>query len=359
MTTRSNEKGRTDAKKGIRNENPFRIFENEKFGKIEVLFKDEQFYFPAIECAEILGYKNPNDAIIRHCKEQWIVFHEVMVNAGFGPRLTQKKFISEGNLYRLIVKSKLPNATEFEEWIFDTVIPSIRKHGYYSNIPQINEKDFAMLSIIKAVSEEERSIAFSKYQERFVIPMEKELEAARPKVETYNEFLDAEGTANTTTIAKSFGLPSGRALNEIMHFEGFIVKIGSGWGPAKKYVDARIMKPIEFNYNNHKVYVKALETNDDENKKLISNSNETLPVPANKTAKKAETTELAVIEDENNSSGHQGKGLTFRWTLTGIETIKEVLLSKNYIVKNGNIYSANNETLKEFKKKYKEWKEKK
>ena len=42
--------------------------------------------------------------------------------------------------------------------------------------------------------------------------MEKELEAARPKVQTYNEFLDAEGTANTTTIAKSFGLPSGRAL---------------------------------------------------------------------------------------------------------------------------------------------------
>ena len=92
------------------------------------------------------------------------------------------------------------------------MIPAIKRHGYYSNVPQINEKDIAMLSIIKAVSEEERSIAFSKYQERFVIPMEKELEAARLKVETYNEFLDAEGTANTTTIAKSFGLPSGRAL---------------------------------------------------------------------------------------------------------------------------------------------------
>jgi len=51
--------------------------------------------------------------------------------------------------------------------------------------------------------------------EKFVIPMEKELEAARPKIQTYNEFLDAEGTANTTTIEKSFGLPSGRLLNEI------------------------------------------------------------------------------------------------------------------------------------------------
>ena len=233
-----------------------------------------------------------------------------------------------------------------------------------------------MLSIIKSVSEEERSIAFSKYQEKFVIPMEKELEIARPKVQTYNEFLEADGTANTTTIAKSFGLPSGRSLNEIMHFEGFIVKIGSGWGPSKKYVDAGIMKPIEFSYNNQKSQPKSEfsetinlpplnellgrdEISNNKNKNVLENS-EVLLAQENKTAEIIETTELAVIEDENKiSNSHQGKGLTFRWTLTGIEAIKEVLLSKNYIVKNGNIYSANYKTLKEFKKKYKGWKEKK
>ena len=216
-----------------------------------------------------------------------------------------------------------------------------------------------MLSIIKSVSEEERSIAFSKYQERFVIPMEKELEIARSKVQTYNEFLEADGTANTTTIAKSFGLPSGRALNEIMHVEGFIVRIGGGWGPSKKYVDAGIMKSVEFSYNNHKNSVKAEEANYKENKKIILKTDENLPIPANEMIKKVETTELTIIEDENKANNHQGKGLTFRWTLTGIEAIKEVLLSKNYVIKNGNIYSANDETLKEFKKKYKEWKEKK
>ena len=258
-------------------------------------------------------------------------------------------YVDEPNLYKAIMQSRKKEAEVFSDWIFYEVIPAIRKHGYYSNVPQINEKDVAMLSIIKAGSEEERSIAFSKYQERFVLPMQKELEMARPKVEAYNEFLDAEGTANTTMIAKSFGLPSGRLLNEIMHFESFIVKIGKGWGPSKRYVDAGIMKPVEFNYNNHKVSVKSVETNDDENKKSISNRNETLPVPANETVKKAETTELTVIEKENKAN-HQGKGLTFRWTLTGIETIKEILLSENYIVKNGNVYSGNNETLKEFKK---------
>ena len=213
-----------------------------------------------------------------------------------------------------------------------------------------------MLKVMKSKSEEELLSNMAIYNMEVVIPLQKELEVARPKVQTYNEFLDAEGTANTTTIAKSFRLSSGRALNEIMHFEGFIVKIGSGWGPAKKYVEAGIMKPIEFSYNNKKSQSKLAETSD---KNVLENS-EVLLIGENKTAEIIKTTELAVIEDGNKTSNiHQGKGLTFRWTLNGIEAIKEILLSRNYIIKNDNIYSANDETLKEFKKKYKEWKEKK
>ena len=237
------------------------------------------------------------------------------------------------------------------------MIPAIRRYGYYSNeVPKISKADELMLKVMKSKSEEELLSNMAIYNMEVVIPLQKELEVARPKVQTYNEFLDAEGTANTTTIAKSFRLPSGRALNEIMHFEGFIVKIGSGWGLAKKYVEAGIMKPIEFSYNNKKSQSKLAETSD---KNVLENS-EVLLIGENKTAEIIKTTELAVIEDGNKTSNiHQGKGLTFRWTLNGIEAIKEILLSRNYIIKNDNIYSANDETLKEFKKKYKEWKEKK
>lgn len=346
MTTRSNEKGRKEKVMAQR----FEIFNKENLGSIRTAIVDGEPWFCLKDACDILGIKNHKD-LRKRLNPKGVDSIDTLTKGGKQALL----YVDEPNLYKAIMQSRKKEAEVFADWIFYEVIPSIRKYGYYSNIPQINEKDIAMLSIIKSVSEEERSIAFSKYQEKFVLPMQKELEMARPKVEAYNEFLDAEGTANTTTIAKSFGLPSGRLLNEIMHLEGFIVKIGSGWGPAKKYVDAGIMKPIEFSYNNHKVSVKAVETNDDENKKLISS----LPIPANE-VKNTETTELAVIEDGNKTSNiHQGKGLTFRWTLTGIEAIKEVLLSKNYIVKNGNIYSANDETLKEFKKKYKEWKEKK
>lgn len=338
MITRSNEKERKEKVVAQR----FEIFNKENLGSIRTAVVNGEPWFCLKDACDILGIKNHKD-LRKRLNPKGVDSIDTLTKGGKQALL----YVDEPNLYKAIMQSRKKEAEVFSDWIFYEVIPSIRKHGYYSNIPQINEKDVAMLSIIKAGSEEERSIAFSKYQERFVLPMQKELEMARPKVEMYNEFLDAEGTANTTTIAKSFGLSSGRLLNEIMHFEGFIVKIGNGWGPAKKYVNEGIMKPIEFSYNNRKNQRELKETNDNE-----------ILLLENRTDEMAKTTELAVIEEENKAN-HQGKGLTFRWTLTGIGTIKEVLLSEDYIVKNGNVYSGNNETLKEFKKKYKEWKEKK
>ena len=337
MITRSNEKERKEKVMAQR----FEIFNKENLGSIRTAVVDGEPWFCLKDACDILGIKNHKD-LRKRLNPKGVDSIDTLTKGGKQALL----YVDEPNLYKAIMQSRKKEAEVFSDWIFYEVIPAIRKHGYYSNIPQINEKDFAMLSIIKAGSEEERSIAFSKYQERFILPMQKELEMARPKVEMYNEFLDAEGTTNTTMIAKSFGLSSARLLNEIMHFEGFIVKIGNGWGPAKKYVNAGLMKLIEFSYNSKKNHQELKETND--NKILLLEN------------KVEETTELSVVEiEEENPVNNQGKGLTFRWTLSGIEAIKEVLLSENYIVKNGNVYSENNETLKEFKKKYREWKEKK
>ena len=351
MTTRSNEKERKEKVMAQR----FEIFNKENLGSIRTAIVDGEPWFCLKDACDILGLKQPV-RVKERLNEKGVISIHTLTKGGKQALI----YVDEPNLYKAIMQSRKKEAEIFADWIFYEVIPSIRKYGYYSNeISKISREEELMLKVMKSRSEEELLSNMAIYNMEVVIPLQKELEVARPKVQTYNEFLEADGTANTTTIAKSFGLPSGRSLNEIMHFEGFIVKIGGGWGPAKKYVDAGIMKPIEFSYNNYKNSVKAEEANDDENKKIISksnNSSENLPAVLNQTE---EATELTIIENENKANHHQNKGLTFRWTLTGIEAIKEVLLSKNYIVKNGNIYSANDETLKEFKKKYKEWKEKK
>lgn len=113
-------------------------FTNAEFGEIGIIQINGKEFFPAIETAEKLGYKNPYKAVLDHCKNPGVTNREVGVTTGTKPdgtpirQVVEKKFIDEGNLYRLIIKSKLPSAERFERWIFDEVIPTIRKQGQYA-----------------------------------------------------------------------------------------------------------------------------------------------------------------------------------------------------------------------------------
>jgi prophage antirepressor-like protein len=98
-----------------------------QFGKLEVTMIDEKEYFGATDVATALGYSNPQKAIRDHCKEKGCTIRSVPTLGGE----QQKKFINEGNVYRLIAKSKLPAAEAFEEWVFEEVLPRLRITGAY------------------------------------------------------------------------------------------------------------------------------------------------------------------------------------------------------------------------------------
>ena len=108
--------------------NQVQLFQSPEFGEFQTLEIDGKVFFPATRSAEILGYQNPRDAIVRHCRQEGVVKHDVFGQTG----RKEAKFIDEGNLYRLITHSKLPSAERFEKWVFDEVLPSIRKNGFYS-----------------------------------------------------------------------------------------------------------------------------------------------------------------------------------------------------------------------------------
>ena len=119
--------------------NDIKVFSNTEFGELGVMLIDGKEYFPATQCAKILGYSNPYDAIKRHCKGDGVVKREGVSYTTnqhniTTQQVTEIKYINEGNLYRLIVSSKLPAAEKFERWVFEEVLPSIRKTGGYGNI---------------------------------------------------------------------------------------------------------------------------------------------------------------------------------------------------------------------------------
>jgi len=107
--------------------NEVKIFSHNMFGNLGILIKEGKEFFPATDVAKVLGYSNPHKAIKDHCKPEGVNETLVPTNSG----VQTKKFINEPNLYRLIVKSKLPQAEQFETWVFEEVLPSIRKHGAY------------------------------------------------------------------------------------------------------------------------------------------------------------------------------------------------------------------------------------
>lgn len=102
------------------------VFNNEQFGALRTYEEDGQILFCGKDVAASLGYKNTNDAMKKHCKG--VAKRYPLQTAG---GVQEFVFITEPDLYRLITHSKLPTAEKFERWVFEEVLPAIRRTGGY------------------------------------------------------------------------------------------------------------------------------------------------------------------------------------------------------------------------------------
>ncbi|WKY47308.1 BRO family protein [Eubacteriaceae bacterium ES3] len=125
-------------------------FENSEFGAIRVIDQDGKTYFCGSDVASALGYARPQNAINIHCKGA--LKQGIPTNGG----VQQMLFIPEGDLYRLIASSQLPSAIRFEAWIFDEVLPQIRKTGGY--IP-VDQGDSDLMIMAKALNIMQNTLA--------------------------------------------------------------------------------------------------------------------------------------------------------------------------------------------------------
>lgn len=105
--------------------NDIQKFTNDEFGTIRTVEQDGKVLFCGKDVATALGYSNPRKALIDHCKG--VTKRDAPTSSG----IQSMSFITEGDLYRLIASSKLPSAQKFESWVFDEVLPSIRRQGGY------------------------------------------------------------------------------------------------------------------------------------------------------------------------------------------------------------------------------------
>jgi prophage antirepressor-like protein len=211
--------------------NELQIYTNSEFGELGVIEIGGKPYFPATKCAEILGYKEPEKAIRTHCKG--VSETDTQVTSANGVVQTRKiRIISEGDLYRLIVRSQLPSAEKFERWVFDEVLPSIRKHGLYAVDEIIANPDLFIKALTELKAERARTAALAET----VSVQNQQIAEMKPKASYYDVVLNCVDAVAITTIAKDYG-KSGKWLNEYIHDLGVQFRQGNIWLLYQKYAE--------------------------------------------------------------------------------------------------------------------------
>ena len=148
------------------------IFNNAEFGSVRIIEENGSLLFCASDVAKALGYSNVHSALQRHCKG--VVKRDTVTSTRGIQALT---YIPEGDVYRLIVHSKLPSAERFERWVFDEVLPSLRRNGIYITDPLVRQfardPDFAH-AVVDALYEQtervNRLLPKADYFDAFVDP---------------------------------------------------------------------------------------------------------------------------------------------------------------------------------------------
>lgn len=165
--------------------NELQVFNSPEFGDIRTVEIDGKPYFVGADVAKALGYKDTVNALKQHCRG--VVKHHLTDSLG---RNQEASFIPEGDIYRLIVRSKLSSAEKFETWVFDEVIPSIRNNGGYI-VGQETLSDEELMA--KAILVAQKKIA---ERDKIIEKQRLKIEADKPKT----IFADAVSTSHTSIL---------------------------------------------------------------------------------------------------------------------------------------------------------------
>lgn len=205
------------------------------------------------DVAKALGYSIPHKAVQTHCKG--VLKRNIPTSGGNQDVLV----ISEGDVYRLVMKSKLPSAEKFESWVMDEVLPSIRKSGgYIAGQEQMSDSELMAKALLVAQKQIE--------QRNTIIEQQKaKIEADKPKT----IFADAVSASKTSILIGDLaklicqnGYKIGqKRLFEWLRENGYLIKSGSSKNmPMQRYVEQGLFEIKESNVQNPDGSVRITKT---------------------------------------------------------------------------------------------------
>ena len=217
-----------------------RIFKDDRFGEIRWIKISNKDYAVGIDIAKALGYKNARDAILRHCKG--VVKHDVGVVTGKRKDGTdaiqnvEMSVIPEGDIFRLATKSELPGAEKFEAWIFDEVLPCIRKTGMYATDELLDNPDLLIAAATKL-----------KEERKARLEAEKKVKVLEPKGQFYDDVAGSKDSVEMGHVAKVLGI-KGVGRNKLFSLLRDKKVFDRNNIPYQQYVDSGYFRVLEQKY---------------------------------------------------------------------------------------------------------------
>lgn len=182
--------------------NQIQLFDSPQFGRIRVTTNENGApLFAATDVASALGYTNPPKAVADHCKSGNITKRYVAHSNGIGG--VNVLFIPESEVYRLVMRSCLPDAEKFQDWVCEDILPAIGKHGFYATpnaVAQMLADPDGMILMLQEFKKEQ-----TKRKEA-----EKQIARLAPKAALMERVLDSDQKIDIGQAAKILQLPFGR-----------------------------------------------------------------------------------------------------------------------------------------------------
>ena len=164
-------------------------------------------------------------------------------------------FITEPDLYRVIFQSRKSSARKFQDWVFEEVLPTLRKEGSYSMTQ--SKQPLASYQIEDPIERAKRWIeeqqhtraleAQTEQQAQTIGIQQKELTVAAPKVKYYDDTLASTDCLTTTQVADDLGI-SARALNQQLSNAGIQYFQSGSWHLKGKYREWQLASTRTYNY---------------------------------------------------------------------------------------------------------------
>lgn len=201
---------------------------------VRTVMIDGEPWFVVADAARILGYRDASNAA-RLLRPQHQGYSEVSTPSG----IQRMVVTNEGGVNRLIMRSSASNAEAVQDWFTDEVMPAIRKTGGYSTTPALTDDEL----IHRALEVSARRVAELAAAN---VELVAKVEADAPKVEAYDQFMEADGTYLVGAVARMLGSSQNKLFAELRERGVFIAKGALRNTPYSRYMQHFAVKATHF-----------------------------------------------------------------------------------------------------------------